>query len=166
MGCPALLRIERPMACGGREGPIRGIRPSHGGDPRDLPRDDGRDLATPREGSAMDVLGPPRHAEGLDRDDPEAGRGRMKRSAIRVGVVYIEGTNCEDESAAYFEHLGAQAEKVHLKQLTGDVPAELRRDLGDYGILIISRGFSAGGYVRSGKIFPARPLLHTYDAFV
>ena len=80
----------------------------------------------------------------------------MKRSNIRVGVVYIEGTNCEDESVAYFRHLGAQAEKVHLKQLTGDAPAELRRDVDDFDILMIPGGFAAGDYVRAGTIFAAR----------
>lgn len=80
----------------------------------------------------------------------------MKRASIRVGVVYIEGTNCEEESAAYFRLLGAQAEKVHLKQLTGDVPAELRRELGDFDILMIPGGFAAGDYVRAGTIFAAR----------
>ncbi len=80
----------------------------------------------------------------------------MKRSAIRVAVVYIEGTNCEDESVAYFRLLGAHAEKVHLKQLTGDVAPELRRDLDDYDILMIPGGFAAGDYVRAGTIFAAR----------
>ncbi len=80
----------------------------------------------------------------------------MKRSSIRVAVVYIEGTNCEDESVAYFRHLGAQAEKVHLKQLTRDAPAELRRDLADYDVLMIPGGFAAGDYVRAGTIFAAR----------
>jgi len=80
----------------------------------------------------------------------------VKRSSIRVAVVYIEGTNCEDESVACFRHLGAQAEKVHLKQLTGDVPAELRRDLDDYDVLMIPGGFAAGDYVRAGTIFAAR----------
>ncbi len=80
----------------------------------------------------------------------------MKRSSIRVAVVYIEGTNCEDESVACFRHLGAQAEKVHLKQLTGDAPAELRRDLDDYDVLMIPGGFAAGDYVRAGTIFAAR----------
>jgi phosphoribosylformylglycinamidine synthase len=73
-----------------------------------------------------------------------------------VGVVYIEGTNCEEESVSFFRHLGAQAEKVHLKQLTGDVPPELRRDLDDYDILMIPGGFAAGDYVRAGTIFAAR----------
>ena len=80
----------------------------------------------------------------------------MKRSAVRVGVVFIEGSNCEDESVAYFRLLGAHAEKVHLKQLTGDAPTELRRDLDDYDILMIPGGFAAGDYVRAGAIFAAR----------
>lgn len=80
----------------------------------------------------------------------------MKRSNIRVGVLYIEGTNCEEESVAYFRHLGAQAEKVHLKQLTGDVSVELRRDVEDYDVLVIPGGFAAGDYVRAGTIFAAR----------
>jgi phosphoribosylformylglycinamidine synthase subunit PurQ / glutaminase len=80
----------------------------------------------------------------------------VKRSDIRVGVLLIEGTNCEDESVAFFRHLGAQAEKVHLKQLTGDVPAELLRKLDDFDILMIPGGFAAGDYVRAGAIFAAR----------
>jgi phosphoribosylformylglycinamidine synthase len=73
-----------------------------------------------------------------------------------VAAVFIEGTNCEEESVAYFRLLGAQAEKVHLKQLTGDAPPELRRDLDDYDILMIPGGFAAGDYVRAGTIFAAR----------
>ena len=80
----------------------------------------------------------------------------MKTSEVRVAVLLIEGTNCEDESVAYFRYLGANAEKVHLKQLTGDAPAELRRRLEDYDILMIPGGFAAGDYIRAGAIFAAR----------
>ena len=80
----------------------------------------------------------------------------MKRSDIRVGIVYIEGTNCEEESVAFFRHLGAQAEKVHLKQLTGDVPPTMKRTLDDFDLLMIPGGFAAGDYVRAGAIFAAR----------
>lgn len=80
----------------------------------------------------------------------------MRREDIRVAVVYIEGTNCEEESVAYFRHLGARAEKVHLKQLTGDASSELRRSLKDYDILMIPGGFASGDYVRAGAIFAAR----------
>ena len=38
----------------------------------------------------------------------------------RVGVIRIEGTNCEDESAQAFASLGCDVEKVHLKQLVGE----------------------------------------------
>ena len=80
----------------------------------------------------------------------------MRREDIRVAVVYIEGTNCEEESMAFFRHLGAQAEKVHLKQLTGDVPNDLRRRIEDYDLLFLPGGFAAGDYVRAGAIFAAR----------
>jgi len=80
----------------------------------------------------------------------------VKRSNIRVAVVYIEGTNCEDESVAYFRHLGAQAEKVHLKQLTGDAPPELRRDLDDYDLITVPGGCAAGDYIPPATIFAAR----------
>src|SRR5207237_1003311 len=140
----------------GADGSIRGIRPSHGGDAPYLPRHDRRHVAAPGQGAAMDVPRPLGHAEGLGRDDPPAGGRHMKRAAIRIGVVFIEGTNCEDESVAFFRHLGAQAERVHLKQLTGNVPAELRRDLDDYDLLMIPGGFAAGDYVRAGTIFAAR----------
>lgn len=80
----------------------------------------------------------------------------MKTEDIRVAVIFIEGINCEDESAAYFRYLGTRAEKVHLKQFTGDVPANLRRRLEDYDILFIPGGFAAGDYVRAGSILAAR----------
>ena len=92
----------------------------------------------------------------MERGAAAAGGGFVKRSDIRVAVVLIEGTNCEDESAAFFRHLGAHAEKVHLKQLTGDVPEEMRRSLDDYDLLMIPGGFAAGDYVRAGAIFAAR----------
>jgi phosphoribosylformylglycinamidine synthase subunit PurQ / glutaminase len=80
----------------------------------------------------------------------------VKRSDIRVAVLLIEGTNCEDESVAFFRHLGAQAEKVHLKQLSEEAPKDLQRALDSYDILMIPGGFAAGDYVRAGAIFAAR----------
>ncbi len=81
----------------------------------------------------------------------------MKRGEVRVAVLHLEGSNCEDETAESFRVLGAQAEKVHLNQLTeGKVPGNLRRDLFDYHVLAVPGGFSAGDYVRAGAIFAAR----------
>jgi phosphoribosylformylglycinamidine synthase subunit PurQ / glutaminase len=81
----------------------------------------------------------------------------MKRQDIRVGVLRIEGTNSEEESARCFRRLGAQAELVHLKQLLklDTWPGEERK-LSDYHILFFPGGFSAGDYVRAGAIFAAR----------
>jgi len=80
----------------------------------------------------------------------------MKREDVRVAVVLMEGTNCELESCRYFQVLGANAELVHLKQLTGDVKPERKRDIMDYQIVMIPGGFSAGDYVRAGAIMAAR----------
>jgi phosphoribosylformylglycinamidine synthase len=75
---------------------------------------------------------------------------------VKVCVLRIEGTNCEDEMAEAFGIVGAEPEKVHLKQITGQAPASLRRSLEDYDILALPGGFSAGDYVRAGAIFAAR----------
>jgi len=80
----------------------------------------------------------------------------MKREDIKVCVVLMEGTNCELESMRYFQTLGPKAEMVHLKQLTGDVPESMKRDVMDYHIMMIPGGFSAGDYVRAGAIMAAR----------
>ena len=77
-------------------------------------------------------------------------------SEINVGVIRIEGTNCEDESAAAFSSLGCNAEKIHLKQLLGDVEKSNCRNLMDYDALYFPGGFSSGDYVRAGAIFASR----------
>lgn len=81
----------------------------------------------------------------------------MKASQVKVCILRIEGTNCEEESYLAFKRLGTKPEKVHLKQLTGtDVTHEEKRALSDYQILVLPGGFSAGDYVRAGAIFAAR----------
>jgi len=80
----------------------------------------------------------------------------MRPEEIRVCVLRIEGTNCEDEMADAFSAVGARSEKVHLKQLAGRAPAEMRRTLEDYDVLALPGGFAAGDYVRAGAIFAAR----------
>lgn len=80
----------------------------------------------------------------------------MKPEDVRVCVLRIEGTNCEDEMAEAFRMVGASPELVHLKQLTGNAPLQLRRRLEDYDMLALPGGFSAGDYVRAGAIFAAR----------
>jgi len=75
---------------------------------------------------------------------------------VRVCVLRIEGTNCEDETHQAFARLGASPEKVHLKQISGDAPNALRRDLEEYHVLALPGGFSSGDYVRAGAIFAAR----------
>ncbi|MGE4274957.1 MAG: phosphoribosylformylglycinamidine synthase subunit PurQ, partial [Candidatus Methanomethylophilaceae archaeon] len=80
----------------------------------------------------------------------------MRPEEIKVCVLRIEGTNCEDETYNAFKVLGADPEKVHLNQLDGHAPEHLRRSLEDYDVLALPGGFSAGDYIRAGAIFAAR----------
>src|SRR2546422_11638950 len=144
------------MARGGAEGARDRVPHRNGGSPgggsrpgrRDRDRDRPRRGVRPRTSQGG--------AEGMERSPPGPGGRVMRPSDIRVGVLLIEGTNCEDESVAYFRSLGAKAEKVHLKQLTGDAPSEMRRDPGYYDILMIPGGVAAGVYNLACSIFTAR----------
>ncbi|MEM0129292.1 MAG: phosphoribosylformylglycinamidine synthase I [Thermoplasmata archaeon] len=79
------------------------------------------------------------------------------RRALRVGILTIEGTNCDEELALALRALGCRVEILHLKQLYDpSIPRRDRRQLSDYGLLWIPGGFSAGDYVRAGAIFAAR----------
>ncbi|MBI5000501.1 MAG: phosphoribosylformylglycinamidine synthase subunit PurQ [Euryarchaeota archaeon] len=80
----------------------------------------------------------------------------MRPRDVRVCVLRIEGTNCEQEAYQAFADLGAQPEIVHLKQLTGAAPERMRRNLEDYHALMFPGGFSAGDYVRAGAVLAAR----------
>lgn len=68
---------------------------------------------------------------------------------VRVCILRIEGTNCEQETYDAFSELGAEPELVHLKELTPQI-------LFDYQCLMLPGGFSSGDYVRAGAIFAAR----------
>ena len=81
----------------------------------------------------------------------------MKREDIRIAILRIEGTNCEEETFRAFARLGVNPEYVHLKQLLGiDCRKNERRDIFDFHCLVIPGGFSAGDYIRAGTIFAAR----------
>ncbi len=75
---------------------------------------------------------------------------------MKICILRIEGTNCELETFLSFKRLGASAEIVHLKQLIGAVKEREKRNLKDYGLLVIPGGFSSGDYIRAGAILAAR----------
>ncbi len=81
----------------------------------------------------------------------------MKKEDIRIAVLRIEGTNCEQESLDAFKRLGSKPEFVHLKQLLHiDCNKNEERDIFDFQCLMIPGGFSAGDYIRAGAILAAR----------
>jgi phosphoribosylformylglycinamidine synthase len=81
----------------------------------------------------------------------------MNLEEVKVCILRMEGTNCEQETFDAFSRLGASPDFVHLKQLEGrDTFAGEGRSLDDYQILMFPGGFSAGDYIRAGAIFAAR----------
>ncbi len=68
---------------------------------------------------------------------------------MRVAILQMEGTNCEEESYIALKESGFAPEYVHINHLQPGM-------LENYDMLFIPGGFSAGDYVRAGAIFAAR----------
>jgi len=81
----------------------------------------------------------------------------LKLKDVKIAIIRIEGTNCEQESFDAFKRLGADPELVHLKQLLNiDCNKDEIRKISQYQCLMIPGGFSAGDYIRAGAILAAR----------
>jgi len=76
----------------------------------------------------------------------------MKREEIRVCILRVGGTNCDEETKRAFEELKVQAEIVHLEKIVKD------RSFLDYNALVLPGGFSYGDYIRAGVIWAKRIL--------
>ncbi len=81
----------------------------------------------------------------------------MGTRPLRIAIVAIEGTNCDEELRVALEALGTRPEVVTLNQL-GDDPGRTARHraLDDFDCLFFPGGFSGGDYVRAGAILAAR----------
>ena len=66
---------------------------------------------------------------------------------VKVIVLRTAGTNCDKETAFAFERAGADAELVHINELTRG-----NKRLRTYQILAIPGGFTYGDDIASGKI--------------
>lgn len=83
---------------------------------------------------------------------------------VRVLILRAAGTNCDLETQHAWELGGAQATRVHIRQLI-----EQPQMLGEYQVLTIPGGFSYGDDIAAGRIFAAqvrRHLLEPLWAFI
>lgn len=88
----------------------------------------------------------------------------MKGSDLRVAVLRMEGTNCEEESLNSMIRVGANSEYVHIREFING-----RKSIHDYHMLFFPGGFSGGDYVRAGAIFASMikgPLLREIVKFI
>lgn len=71
----------------------------------------------------------------------------MKREEIRIFILRVGGTNCDEETKRAFRDSRMDAEVGHFNQLVKE------KNLLDYDALVIPGGFSHGDYVRAGAIW-------------
>lgn len=67
----------------------------------------------------------------------------------KICILRVGGTNCDAETKAALDDLGARSEILHLNKLAA-------KNLMNYDALVIPGGFSYGDYVRAGAILGKR----------
>ena len=78
--------------------------------------------------------------------------------APNVLVLRAPGTNCDEETAYAFEHVGAKTARIHINQLIENPT------LGkEFQILCLPGGFSFGDDIAAGRILAQRLQVHLSD---
>jgi phosphoribosylformylglycinamidine synthase len=70
---------------------------------------------------------------------------------VKVAILFGFGINCDHETAAMFDLVGATSQRIHTNEL---VNGEI--DLNDFQILAIPGGFSFGDHLGSGRLLGNR----------
>ena len=70
---------------------------------------------------------------------------------VKVAVLFGFGINCDHETAAMFDLVGASAQRIHTNKL---VNGEI--DLNEFQILAVPGGFSFGDHLGSGRLLGNR----------
>jgi phosphoribosylformylglycinamidine synthase len=70
---------------------------------------------------------------------------------VKVAVLFGFGINCDHETAAMFDLVGATAQRIHTNKL---VNGEI--DLNEFQILAVPGGFSFGDHLGSGRLLGNR----------
>jgi phosphoribosylformylglycinamidine synthase len=69
----------------------------------------------------------------------------------KVAVLFGFGINCDHETAAVFDLVGGQSERIHLNKFINK-----EASLSDYDILAVPGGFSFGDHLGSGRLMGNR----------
>jgi phosphoribosylformylglycinamidine synthase len=77
---------------------------------------------------------------------------------VRVLILRAAGTNCDLETQHAWELAGAEAERVHVRQLT-----ESPERLAQFQVLTIPGGFSYGDDIAAGRILAAQVRRHLIE---
>ena len=90
-------------------------------------------------------------------------RGCGLMTAPKVAVLFGFGINCDHETAAVFNLVGGDAERIHVNHfVSGNLALE------EFEILAVPGGFSFGDHLGSGRLmgnrmrFALREQLHSF----
>ncbi|MBI4721707.1 MAG: phosphoribosylformylglycinamidine synthase I [Candidatus Stahlbacteria bacterium] len=72
---------------------------------------------------------------------------QMIEKKVQVLILRTAGTNCDMETKAAFEMVGAEVDLLHINQLIAD-----KKILHQYDILVLPGGFTYGDDISAGKI--------------
>ena len=72
-------------------------------------------------------------------------------SQVNVCVLFGFGINCDRETAAVFDMVGGNSERVHVNRLV-----QGERSLSEFDILAVPGGFSFGDHLGSGRLLGNR----------
>lgn len=79
-------------------------------------------------------------------------------SKVKALIITGFGLNCEKETSAAFEYVGAEATMVHLNDLISG-----KRSLKEFQILAFIGGFSFGDHLGAGTVFANRVHFRLHD---
>ena len=81
----------------------------------------------------------------------------MRREGVKVCILRVGGTNCDEETRRAFNDFGVKAEVVHTNKIVKT------RELTKYDAVVFPGGFSYGDYVRAGAIWGKKILAKLGD---
>ncbi len=70
---------------------------------------------------------------------------------VKVAILTGFGINCDYETAAVFEMVGAESERIHVNKFVNG-----KRNLSEFHIMAVSGGFSFGDHLGSGRLLGNR----------
>ena len=75
----------------------------------------------------------------------------VPQMVVKVAILTGFGINCDRETAAVFDMVGAESERIHVNRFVNG-----EKKLSDFHIMAVPGGFSFGDHLGSGRLMGNR----------